>query len=117
MANGKLAAAWNKWKGENVVYKAALKWKKMGKDLYLQVDSAMITSFGQYASPDGPRYSPPRRINGISQTGLGFFSELVRRWKLLRKVLLRCMNVKLAAGWSRWLEIDIASAPPIQIGR
>mmetsp|Transcript_38394 Transcript_38394/g.88609 ORF Transcript_38394/g.88609 Transcript_38394/m.88609 type:complete len:649 (+) Transcript_38394:344-2290(+) len=75
MANGKLGAAWSKWVGENVVHKAALKWKKLGKALYLQ-------------------------------TGLGFFSELVRRWKLLRRVLLRVLAGKIAAGWSRWIEVD-----------
>ena len=59
MANGKLAAAWNKWVGENVVYKAALKWKKMGKDLYLQVGSTIKISQTRHANPDGPHHQPP----------------------------------------------------------
>ena len=49
-----------------------------------------------------------RRLSSslFKQTTLGSFSELMRRWRLLRGVVLRTMNLKLAVGWSRWLEID-----------
>jgi len=38
-------------------------------------------------------------------TGVGVMKEVVRRWKLLRKVLLRAQNSKMAAGWNKWLEV------------
>ena len=41
----------------------------------------------------------------FKSTGLGTFKELLRRWKLLRRTLLRCVNSKLVSGWNKWSEV------------
>lgn len=40
------------------------------------------------------------------RTGLGLFSQLVHRWKLLRKIILRARNLRVAQGWSKWIEVS-----------
>ena len=41
----------------------------------------------------------------FKRTSVGRMGELVRRWRLLRRVVLRIVSAKTAAGWSKWTTV------------
>ena len=78
LAAGKVAAGWTKW----------LEVSNMQK---LTEDRVVWRRLGMCL---------------YERTGLGLFSQLVHRWKLLRKVILRARNLRVAQGWSKWIEVS-----------
>ena len=72
--NAQHARAWHKWTGvvvEQRRKKARSDWCRLGAALF-------------------------------KRTSVGRMLELVRRWKVLRRVVLRIASAKTAAGWSKW---------------
>jgi len=75
--NSKMVAGWNKWLEVYRIMRA-----RSQRHIWVRIGDELF-----------------------KRTGLGVFKEVLRRWKLLRRTLLRCANSKLASGWNKWREV------------
>eukprot|EP00622_Pseudochattonella_farcimen_P002824 FR737857.1.p1 GENE.FR737857.1~~FR737857.1.p1 ORF type:complete len:276 (+),score=10.06 FR737857.1:2-829(+) len=93
---GMMSELLRRWKSVNRVLRRALggklgagwfKWLAMDKMAQLLEDRKIWRRLG---------------LQAYKKTGLGLFAEVLRRWKLLRRVLLRAVSGKLGVGWTKW---------------
>lgn len=130
MGRVKLAAGWRAWRewlqwlakqrwrrlaerlwshcGAGLMAEAVRRWRLLRRILLRMANGKLASAFSTWRAnlpPVDVRPDWMRFAAGLWQrTSVGMINELLRRWRLVRKVVFRLANVRLAAGFAAWRE-------------